>query len=44
MNLDNPLTLILMRLMLLLLVGAGFVSSVSILCAYLRGARKWVKE
>lgn len=44
MNLDNPLTLILVLLMLLLLVGAGFVSSVSILFAYLPGAREWLKE
>lgn len=44
MNLDNPLTLILVILMLLLLVGAGLVSSVSIIFAYLPGAREWVKE
>ena len=44
MSLDNPLTIILVILMLLLLVVAGFVSSVSIIFAYMPWARDWVKE
>lgn len=44
MTLDNPLTIILVVLMLLLLAVAGFVSSISIIFAYLPGAREWVKE
>jgi UPF0716 family protein affecting phage T7 exclusion len=44
MRLDNPLTIIIVVLMLFLLVIAGFVSSVSLLFAYLPGAREWVKE
>lgn len=43
MNLDNPLTIVFVILMLLLLVGAGFVSSVSIIFAYIPDAREWVK-
>lgn len=43
MALDNPIALVLVILMLLLLVAAGFVSSVSIIFAYLPEARDWVK-
>ncbi len=44
MSLDNPLALLIVFLMLLLLVVAGVMSSVSILFAYLPGAREWAKE
>lgn len=44
MQLDNPLTIIIVVLMLFLLVIAGFVSSVSLIFAYIPGARDWVKE
>jgi uncharacterized membrane protein len=43
-TLDNPLTIVIVVLMLLLLVVAGFVSSVSIIFAYIPSAREWVKE
>lgn len=44
MRLDNPVAVVIVILMLFLLVIAGFVSSVSIIFAYLPGAREWVKE
>lgn len=44
MTLDNPLAVVIVVVMLLLLVVAGFVSSISIIFAYLPGAREWVKE
>jgi hypothetical protein len=44
MALDNPLTLLLVFLMLLLLVGAGLASSLSILFAFVPSARDWLKE
>lgn len=44
MSLDNPLTLLFVIVMLLLLVVSGFISSISIIFAYIPGAREWVKE
>jgi hypothetical protein len=44
MTFDNPVQIIVTVLMLLLLAAAGFVSSISIIFAYLPGARDWVKE
>lgn len=44
MSLDNPLALVLVILILFLLVIAGFVSSISIIFAYVPSAREWVKE
>lgn len=44
MTLDNPLVLILVILLLLLLVVAGFLTSISIIFAYVPFLRDWLKE